>query len=192
MEKTLSKIRKALKYWWIGVLLGILFILLGIWVLQSPIESFITFTIYFAITYIISGLGAITFALSNRNSLEGWGWQLSGGILQLFLGFALLANPGVSMSVLVFFVGFWLMFNAISTISMSIEFKKSGDKGWFWILVSGILTTVLAFLVLVNPLYAVSFLSVFIGLSVIFLGIAQIMISWKMRSIGKDFEAVSA
>jgi len=103
-----------------------------------------------------------------------------------------LANPGVSMSVLAFFVGFWLMFNGISTISMSIEFKKSGDKVWFWILVSGILTTVLAFLVLVNPLYAVSFLSVFIGLSLIFLGIAQIIISWQMRRIGKDFEAVSA
>ena len=62
MENALSKISNAIKYWWVGVLLGILFLLLGIWVIQSPVESFVTFAIYFAITYIISGVGAITFS----------------------------------------------------------------------------------------------------------------------------------
>lgn len=185
MSTVLKKVRKAIKYWWVGTILGLLFILLGFWVFRTPIENFVALSLLFAFAYLISGVSRIFFSVSNRAELEGWGWQLAGGVLEMLLGIALLANPAVSMIVLSFFVGFWLMFNGISSISMSIELKKYEEKGWLWILLSGILTTVLAFLVLVNPLYAVSFLSVFIGLSLIFLGLAQIMISIKLKKIGR-------
>ena len=104
--------------------------------------------------------------------------------------FILLLTAGVRFINLAFFVGFWLLFNGISTISTSIDLKKYQKKGWVWILLSGVLTTILAFMVLVNPLYAVSFLSVFIGLSLIFSGIAQIMISLELRSLGKDIAQI--
>jgi uncharacterized membrane protein HdeD (DUF308 family) len=192
MEHALSKIRKAIKYWWIGVLLGLLFILLGIWVLQSPIESFVTFAIYFAITFIISGIGSVAFSISNRQSLEGWGWELAAGILQLFLGFALLANPGVSMIILAFFVGFWLLFRGFTTISIAVELKKDEQKNWGWVLFSGILTTVLAFMVLLNPLFAVSSLSIFVGMALIMAGVAQVVIGFQMKKLNKGIkEAVS-
>lgn len=190
MENVISKIGDTLKYWWVGVLLGILFLLLGFWVLQSPIESFVTFAIYFAIAYIISGIGAIAFSISNREALDGWGWQLAGGILELILGIALLANPEISMIVLAFFVGFWLLFRGISTISISMDLKKSGGSNWGWILFSGILTTILAFMVLVNPLYAVSTLSIFVGLSLIMVGVAAIMVGFQIRKVKKAAEAV--
>ena len=186
MTSVLKNAEKIIKYWWVGLILGILFILLGIWVFRTPIESFVALSVFFAVTYLISGVGRIFFSVSNRKEMEGWGWLLAGGLLETLLGLALLANPGVSMIVLAFFVGFWLMFNGISTISTSIDLKKYQKKGWVWILLSGILTTILAFVVLVNPLYAVSFISVFIGLSLIFSGIAQIMISMELRSLGKD------
>ena len=190
MENALSKISHVIKYWWVGVLLGILFLLLGIWVLQSPIESFVTFAIYFAITYIISGIGAIAFSISNREALDGWGWQLAGGILELIMGIALLANPGVSMIVLSFFVGFWLLFRGFSTISIALELKRDEAKNWGWTLFSGILTTILAFMVLLNPLYAVSTLSIFIGLSLIMAGVAQIMIGFQVRKVSKKVKEV--
>lgn len=185
MENAISKIGETLKYWWVGVLLGILFLLLGFWVLQSPIESFVTFAIYFAIAYIISGIGAMAFSISNRESLDGWGWQLAGGILELILGIALLANPGVSMVVLAFFVGFWLLFRGFSTISIAVELKRDGGKNWGWILFSGILTTILAFMVLLNPLYAVSTLSIFVGLALVMAGVAQIVIGLQVRKVSK-------
>lgn len=186
MTNVLKNVEKIIKYWWVGLILGILFILLGIWVFKTPIESFVALSIFFALTYLISGIGRIFFSLSNRKELEGWGWLLAGGLLETLLGLALFANPGVSMIVLAFFVGFWLMFNGITTISTSIDLKKYQKKGWVWILISGILSTILAFMVLVNPLYAVSFLGIFIALSLIFSGLAQIMISLELRSLGKD------
>lgn len=186
MTNVLKNVEKIIKYWWVGLILGILFILLGIWVFKTPIESFVALSIFFAFTYLISGIGRIFFSLSNRKELEGWGWLLAGGLLETLLGLALFANPGVSMIVLAFFVGFWLMFNGITTISTSIDLKKYQKKGWVWILISGILSTILAFMVLVNPLYAVSFLGIFIALSLIFSGLAQIMISMELRSLGKD------
>lgn len=190
MENALSKISNAIKYWWVGVLLGILFLLLGIWVIQSPVESFVTFAIYFAITYIISGVGAITFSISNREALDGWGWQLGGGILELIMGIALLANPGVSMIVLAFFVGFWLLFRGFSTISIALELKRDGGQNWGWILFSGILTSILAFMVLLNPLYAVSTLSIFVGLSLIMAGVAAILIGFQIRKVSKKVKEI--
>lgn len=192
MENTISKVKKIMKYWWVGLLLGILFILLGIWVLQTPIESFVTFAIYFAITYIISGIGAIAFSISNRETLDGWGWQFAGGILELIMGIALLANPGVSMIVLAFFVGFWLLFRGFSTISIAVELKKDKAKNWGWVLFSGILTTILAFMVLLNPLYAVSVLSIFVGLSLIMAGVAQIIIGIELKKVTKLSESLTS
>ncbi|MDX1314453.1 MAG: DUF308 domain-containing protein, partial [Eudoraea sp.] len=125
-----------------------------------------------------------------RESLEGWGWQLAGGILELIMGIALLANPGVSMIILAFFVGFWLLFRGFSTISIAIELKRDGAKNWGWVLFSGILTTILAFMVLLNPLYAVSTLSIFVGISLIMAGIAQIMIGFQVRKVSKKVKEV--
>ena len=68
MEQTTHRIDKVIRHWWVVVLMGMLFILLGFWVLRTPAETFVILSIWFAITYIISGVGAIVFSLSNRDS----------------------------------------------------------------------------------------------------------------------------
>ena len=97
--------------------------------MRTHIEIFVALSAFFALTYLINEIGNLFFAISNRNELEGWVWQLAGRILELFLGIALISNPEVSMIILAFFVGFWLLFRGIATISMSIELKKVRRKG---------------------------------------------------------------
>ncbi|MDX1314588.1 MAG: DUF308 domain-containing protein, partial [Eudoraea sp.] len=90
MTNVLQNVEKIIKYWWVGLILGVLFIFLGIWVFKTPIESFVALSVFFALTYLISGVGRIFFSLSNRKEMEGWGWLLAGGLLEALLGLALL------------------------------------------------------------------------------------------------------
>lgn len=185
MEQVVNRIEKTVRNWWVVVLFGVLFLLLGIWVLQTPAQTFVALSLWFAITYIISGAGTLVFTLSNRDSLDGWGWQFTGGVVELLLGIALLVHPGISMVALAFFVGFWLLFKGSTTISFALEARKLKTGGWGWILISGILSTILAFMVLVNPLYAASVLSIFIGFALIMMALAQILIGMFLRKISK-------
>ena len=38
MTNVLKRVEKIIKYWWVGLILGILFILLGIWFLKPRLK----------------------------------------------------------------------------------------------------------------------------------------------------------
>ena len=52
-----------------------------------PLGAYISLAILFSISFIVSGASDVFFAISNRESLEGWVRLLMGGILNLGLIF---------------------------------------------------------------------------------------------------------
>jgi len=183
MSTALEQISGAIKNWWILLIFGILFVIAGIWVFQTPGESYVALSMLFAFTFLLSGIGGIIFALSNRDTLEGWGWQLAGGILELLLGIALFARPAVTMVVLPLYFGFWLMFRGILTIAFSVELKKYEVPNWGWMLALGIILAILSVVVLLNPLYGVSMLVTLTGFAFLMMGITNILISLRLRKL---------
>ncbi len=183
MSTALEQISGAIRNWWILLIFGILFVLAGFWVFRTPAESYVALSMLFAFTFLLSGIGNLIFALSNRDTLEGWGWQLAGGILELLLGIALFSRPAVTMVVLPLFFGFWLMFRGILTIAFSLELRKHEVPNWGWMLTLGIVLAILSFIVLINPLYGASMLVTLTGISLLMIGITNILISLRLRRV---------
>jgi len=121
-----NQLQQSIKHWYLPLILGILLILAGVWVFATPLASYITLSLFFAVTFLVVGIFQIFHAVNNRNDLEGWGWYLVGGILDLVLGILLISQIGASMLVLAFFVGFGVLFRSIMGIGHSIELKKQG------------------------------------------------------------------
>ena len=66
-NKIFKTIESAIKYWYLPLIVGILLIVLGIWTLTTPLESYIMLSIVFAVGFLLSGILEMIFALGNRH-----------------------------------------------------------------------------------------------------------------------------
>lgn len=133
----------------------------------------------------------IIFAVSNRRILYGWGWNLAAGILEFLLGVGLIALPMASVAViLIYVVGFWILFRAIWSIGASFELHQVGIRGWGWLLTLGILTALLAFLFMLSPAFGGIFLVIFVGMAMLVYGIFRIMLAFSLKALYKDIKEI--
>ena len=177
------------KNWWLFLITGILFLLMGIWVFLTPVASFIALSIMFGITLLLIGLFKISFSISNRNYIPGWGWYLTIGIIDFILGILLLLHPQISMTTLPFLLSFWLMLKGTTLISIAIDIKKFNIPNWWVLIIGGILTTLFAFFILFNPLIGVFTIVIWAGLSLLMAGIINISLSFKIKKLKSFLEA---
>ena len=183
-----NQIKKSIKYWYIPLILGILLILAGAWVFSTPLASYITLSLFFAVTFLVVGIFQIFHAVTNRNDLDGWGWYLIGGIFDLVLGILLISQIGATMLVLAFFVGFGVLFRSIMGIGHSIELKKFGAKDWGILLFFGILGVLFSFILIWNPIFAGLTVVFYTGMAFIMAGLFEIFVSLRLRKLKKEME----
>ena len=110
METVFNEIQHSVKNWWTSLLLGIVYIIVALWLMFSPVSTYVALSIIFSVSMLISGILEIIFALSNRKGVPSWGWYIVGGLIDLVLGIYLIAYPMVSMEVIPFIIAFWLTF----------------------------------------------------------------------------------
>ena len=188
MKNEISKMVSTIKHWWLLLILGILLLTGGFWVAVTPAESYVALAIVFTVLLIVSGIFQIIFSISNQKQLTGWGWYLSGGILEFLIGISLWSHPGMALGVLVFVVGFWLLFSGISIIAHSTDLKQDGVKGWGWILTFGILMTIISFFMIMDPVFGALNVVYLTSLAMIFMGVAYIMFSMKLKDIKSKYQ----
>ncbi len=183
MSNAISKITGTIKNWWAFLIIGILLLIGSFYMFSSPAESFVGLAGFFSALIFVSGLFTVFFALTNREDIDNFGLFLAGGILDVIMGFILLKYPGLTMMLFSLFVGFWLMFRGIGTISISFKMKKEGDSNWGWILFFGILITLFAFMAIIDPMIGASYLVYTLALALLFLGIANIALALRLRKV---------
>ncbi len=186
----LAGMHNAIKYWWIYLLTGILFIALGIWVFRTPVESYVALSILFTLTFLINGISEVIYAVSNRRTQKGWGWILGSGLVDLLIAFMLLSNPGISLQVLPFYVGFALLFRSVSAAGMAIELKTMSVPNWGFLLLLGVLGIMLSFVLLWNPVVAGMTIVFWTAMAFIVIGVFRIMLSMKLRKLHEIGHAV--
>jgi uncharacterized membrane protein HdeD (DUF308 family) len=191
MSNVLSKISGTVKNWWVFLIIGILLLISSFWMFSSPIEAFVGLAGLFSALIFVSGLFTVFFALTNKDDIDNFGLYLAGGVLDIIMGFILMKYPGLTVVLFSLFVGFWLLFRGIGTLSIAFKIKKEGDSNWGWILFFGILVTVFAFMAIVNPLIGASYLVYTLALALLFLGIANIYLALRLRKVKKGVSGVA-
>jgi uncharacterized membrane protein HdeD (DUF308 family) len=115
-------IQTASAFWspkWSGLLLhllvGILYIVVGVMVADSPVEAAGAFALLMSAFFIVSGIFRIVAALNVR--FANWGWALLSGFVSLLLGIVIWTNYPASTVLVGVFVGVEILFN-----------------GWAWVM----------------------------------------------------------
>jgi uncharacterized membrane protein HdeD (DUF308 family) len=181
----LKTIKESINYWWLFLLTGVLLIVVGLWVFASPLASYLSLSLIFSLGILFTGIFEIIFAITNRSNLDSWGWTLAGGILDVVIGGYLLAYPAISMSVLPFILGFWLLFRGFSAIGSAFDMKSYGDKNWGWFLFLGIGIVFFGVMVLANPAFGVANIIIWTAFAFIFAGVFRIYLALKLRKLKK-------
>ena len=186
----LDSAKKSIKNWWISILVGILYILAGVWVMRTPLESYISLSIIFSVFIFISGIFQIVFSISNKDEMKGWGWYLTGGILDLIIGILLITHPLMTMAILPLYIGFWLLFQSILSIGLSFQLKSAGVPRWGWLLFWSIVTLLFSFLLLANPIFAGLSIVYMTAFALITAGIFRIFLGIDLKRIGKTLKDI--
>jgi len=176
-----KEIKEAVKYWWLILLTGLILVAVGIWVFASPVTAYLSLSILFGASILTVGFFETVFAISAHKSLEGWGWTLASGLLDIVIGSYLLAYPAITMTILPFVLGFWLLFRGFSAIGFSFDIKSYGDSSWGWFLLFAIGVIIFAFMILAVPAFGVANIVAWTGLSFIFAGVFRIVLAFRLK-----------
>lgn len=183
----LNSARQAVRHWWVSLLVGILAIGLGIWCISAPWATIIALSYVFAITFLISGLSEIIFAVSNKDSISGWGWTLASGIIDILFGIIILTLPPAMLTlILAYFVGFWIMFRSIWGIGSAADLQRLNVKGWGWLMALAIIGVIISFIFILSPVFTAGFVVALVSISFVAYGIFRIYLGFKLRSFGKE------
>ena len=188
----LNSIKNSVKYWYVPLIVGILFIIISIIAFSAPLSSLLTLSLLFSLSFVFGGLSEIIFSVANKDELDNWGWSLAFGIITLVVGISMFTHPALSISILAFYVGFLLLFRSISSISFPLDMKRYGSRNWMPLLVFGILGAIASFFLIWNPLFAGLSVVVLIAMSFLFAGLFGIFLSLQLRKIHTSSKQISA
>lgn len=104
------------------LLLGLLYLIVGVLVVDSPLEVAGAFALLMAAFFIVSGIFKIVACLQLR--FANWGWSLLSGFISLLLGIIIWSNWPCSTILVGVFVGVEILFN-----------------GWAWVMFGLMLRT---------------------------------------------------
>ena len=185
MKTFIDTINFGVKNWWVSLLLGLLYILIAICLMFTPLASYVALSVLFSVSMFVSGTLEILFAVTNRKNISSWGWYLAGGIIDMILGFYLIAYPLLSMEVIPFIIAFWLMFRGFSSAGYAMDLKRYGTKDWGWYIAFGILAIICSLIILWQPAVGAIYAVYMISFAFLIIGFFRIMLSFELKSLHK-------
>ncbi|MCK5134920.1 MAG: DUF308 domain-containing protein [Bacteroidales bacterium] len=175
--------RNTFRSWWMYLLNGILLIVLGIWMLTMPRESFETLSLIIGLIVSITGVLETILAFYYRKVHKEWGWNISGGILDIIIGVFLIVNPNIIMVLITLFISFWLILGGILVTRKAIDLRKQGRKNWIWILLFGILILLLAVVLIWHPQIVGITMMFWLAISFVSLGVFRVVLAFNLKSL---------
>ena len=94
-------------------------------------------------------------------------FDLTLGICSILAGILLLLHPAGAAALLPFAAGLYIITGSVFDIQSSVEMRRLGIGNWWLSMVMGVVSTIFAFFLLLNPFQGVAALMVFIGISLI-------------------------
>jgi uncharacterized membrane protein HdeD (DUF308 family) len=131
-------IRGVARSWWLFLVLGILWILFGMFVLSYNVGSLLALAVFAGVTCVMTGITQVLAA--GRVDSSRW-LHLLGGSLSLLAGFVAFIWPGATLLVLSVILAWFLVFKGIVD---TVGALASIGRPWWWVtLILGILELLL-------------------------------------------------
>ena len=164
-----------------SLVVSVLMIVSGLLAIGLPMVAGIAVTAVVGWLLIFSG--ALHLAFAWRGGEAGAVvWEILLGVAYGVIGFYVLANPVAGLASLTLVVAIYLFVEGILEFILSFQLRPA--PGAVWLLVDGIVTLVLAVMIWSTwPSSAAWVIGTLVGISMLFSGIARLMLSLSVRRI---------
>ena len=108
---------------WVHAILGLLFILVGIYALWNPYDTFNTLAALVGFFLLVKGVFDISVAFITKEEFELWWLQLIVGLIEIMLAFWVAGNFRKEAILLVVYVGIIALARGISEIFIAFKLK---------------------------------------------------------------------
>ncbi|MDB2414815.1 DUF308 domain-containing protein [Rickettsiales bacterium] len=151
---------------------GIVFIIAGILAIILPSATAIGFSFLIGALLIISGFIQ---AVACFRTKSHW-WSTISALLSLIIGLLMIFNPVAGTVALATILAVFLLLEGIIEIILSFQFRSV--KNWDWLLLSGLVSLILAYIVFSGwPGASLILLGIIIGINLLLYGIALFVIA---------------
>ncbi|MEM1235965.1 MAG: DUF308 domain-containing protein [Pseudomonadota bacterium] len=161
------------------IVIGILMIIAGIFALMNPLAATLTVEQLLGWLFLIGGI----FQVFGVFREETWGqkiWAILLAAINIFIGINLLGKPLAGVLALTYLVA--IMFAASGVVKVIMSFKLRGT-GLFWaMLLSGVVSVVLAVMILSNfPQSAATLLGILLAIELISSGVSLMVLGFSAK-----------
>ena len=182
-EQSVVSLREASRYWWLYLVVGIAWLVVG-WVILTPDVTSL------AVISTLAGLmllfAAVT-ELIEAFTMAGWRWLHAIFAVLFFLGgiYALL-QPLATAHALAALIGWFLLFSGTFKIVASLSLRNAMHLWWVG-LVAGIFEVLIGFWAIGYPGRSVYLLIIWVAVMALMHGINQIVTAFELKRVRDEF-----
>jgi uncharacterized membrane protein HdeD (DUF308 family) len=162
--------------WWLTLVKGILLVVFGVWLIQSPGENLLKLSLVFGLLILSGGLLEVSLAFNNRKINQNWEWALISGVFDILLGAFLIANPAIILMLITILISLWLLFRGVIAIRNAVILKKANNQNYKYGLIFGIVLILLAAIFVWHPEVVGITIAFWTAMAFISLGIFRIIL----------------
>lgn len=187
LAETNAKIVRVTSNWYWFVIAGLVFLMGGFIAIFRPVLASFTVEALIALFFIVGGI-LQTLQLLRAARSSSFIWSLLLGILFIALGVILLTNPTAGLSSLTLLIVVLLAASGITKIIYA--FKLRPLNGWIWMLISGLISLLLAFLLMNHWAASVALtLGVLLAIELVSSGLWLLLIGFSFRKLYTEIRA---
>ena len=177
-------LRGVTRVWWLFLILGVLWILFGMFVLSYNAGSLLVLAIFAGITFLMTGVNQI---LDSGRAEGGWRWlYLIGGALSIIAGIIAFVWPGRTLVVISVVLAWFLVFKGI--VDIVGAFSNHGRPYWWIGLILGILELLLGMWAAGYPGRSLFVFINLVGIYAIFYGFTELFAAFDLRGLGRQLD----
>ena len=147
---------------------GIVLVVLGVLALIVPMAAALAIELILGWLLLLAGITQVVHALRSKGSSRFW-WEAGIGVLYCLMAFSLLLNPMQGLITLTLLLTILFIADGIFKIILALQLRPVST--WPWLLVSGLLSCALGFIILSNISGNASWvLGLLVGINFVFAG----------------------
>jgi uncharacterized membrane protein HdeD (DUF308 family) len=177
-------VRGVTRSWWLFLILGVLWILFGMFVLSYNVGSLLALAVFAGVTFLMTGVNQL---LSFGRVEGGWRWlYLIGGALSIIAGIIAFVWPGRTLLVISVVLAWFLVFKGI--VDIVAAFTNHGRPWWWLGLLLGILELLLGIWAAGYPGRSLFVFVNVVGIYAIFYGFTEVFAAFDLRGLGRRLD----
>jgi uncharacterized membrane protein HdeD (DUF308 family) len=164
--------------WWLFLILGVLWILFGMFVLSYNVGSLLALAVFCGVAFVATGITQILGA----GRAESWRWlYLVGGVLSILAGIVAFVWPGRTLLVISEILAWFLVFKGIVDVVGALA---NTHRDWWWLgLIVGILELLLGIWAAGYPGRSLFVFVNLVGIYAMFYGFGEIFAAFDLRRL---------